>query len=260
MISHILFPVVGAILYFNYKSAQDHPLVEPVGNVSIVMPTYNEESNISMALGSLSEQTVVKKFPEKFETIIVDSNSEDATVDIANNFGAKVYEIEEKGILTARSFGIEKAKGDIIVSTNADTYYPKEWLGNVLYHFNDPRVVGVNSPALYLGNDIEVKLANLAMRLYRPMENIMSGRGSAFRKDAYYMAGGFNLDINQLDSAELQPEEEIYFRKRLEKFGEVVFEFTPVFTQFRRFRCSTNLSDKYCREIETGKRFSEEMV
>ena len=86
--------------------------------VSIVIPTYNEEKNIKRVLSD------IKKSDTKIEEIIVvDGNSTDRTVEIAKKFGAKViYEKPEgrvgKGY--ALRLGMEKAKGDIIITMDAD--------------------------------------------------------------------------------------------------------------------------------------------
>jgi len=63
--------------------------------------------------------------------------------------------------------------------------------------------------------------------------NKMLGRGSAYRKWAYFSAGGFNLDVDRLyletgDIYLLVQEEEIGFKKRLEKIGRVVYVNAPV--------------------------------
>lgn len=86
--------------------------------VSIVIPTYNEEKNIKKVL------TDIKKSRAKIqEIIVVDANSTDRTVEIAKKFGAKViYEKPEgrvgKGY--ALRLGMERAKGDIVITMDAD--------------------------------------------------------------------------------------------------------------------------------------------
>ena len=47
-----------------------------MGNLSIVLSSYNEVENIKFAIDALVNQTVVK------EIIIIDDNSSDGTIDI----------------------------------------------------------------------------------------------------------------------------------------------------------------------------------
>lgn len=79
--------------------------------VSIVIPTLNEEKNLPY---------VLKEIPDSIdEVIIVDGHSKDKTVEIAKQFKAKViYDDVGKG--SALMKGMEEAKGDIIITMDAD--------------------------------------------------------------------------------------------------------------------------------------------
>ena len=82
---------------------------------SVVMCALNEEGFIEKALKSLEDQNVVCQFPASFEFILMDSNSEDATVAIAEDHGWTVNQAP-RGKLTARHIGMEKARGEVVVS------------------------------------------------------------------------------------------------------------------------------------------------
>jgi len=49
----------------------------------------------------------------------------------------------------------------------------------------------------------------------------LSGRSSAFLKRAYFEVGGFNFNIDQFNAASLVMEEEINFKKKLERLGKI---------------------------------------
>jgi glycosyltransferase involved in cell wall biosynthesis len=79
--------------------------------VSIVIPTLNEEKNLSH---------VFKEIPKNVdEIIVVDGYSTDKTVKIAKRHGAKVV-FDDVGKGSALRKGMEEAKGDIIVTMDAD--------------------------------------------------------------------------------------------------------------------------------------------
>src|SRR5512140_3493195 len=84
--------------------------------LSVVIISYNEESNIGRTLASV--QPLVAD--GKGEIIVVDSGSTDRTVEIAKSFGAKVFVEEWKGYAAQKNSGIDKTSGDWILSLDAD--------------------------------------------------------------------------------------------------------------------------------------------
>jgi glycosyltransferase involved in cell wall biosynthesis len=85
-------------------------------NLSVVIITVNEEANISRTLASVKPLVA----DGKGEIIVVDSGSTDRTVEIAKSVGAKVFVEEWKGYAAQKNSAIDKAKGDWILSLDAD--------------------------------------------------------------------------------------------------------------------------------------------
>ena len=85
-------------------------------NLSVVIITVNEEANISRTLASVKPLVA----DGKGEIIVVDSGSTDRTVEIAKSFGAKVFLEEWKGYAAQKNSAIDRAKGDWILSLDAD--------------------------------------------------------------------------------------------------------------------------------------------
>ncbi len=84
--------------------------------LSVVIITYNEEANIGRTLASV--QPLVTD--GKGEIIVVDSGSTDRTVEIAESYGAKVFVEEWKGYAAQKNSAIDKARGEWILSLDAD--------------------------------------------------------------------------------------------------------------------------------------------
>jgi glycosyltransferase involved in cell wall biosynthesis len=185
-------------------------------NVSVIMPTYNEEAYVERALKSLREQNVVKAYPDKFEFIVVDSHSRDRTVELAKPYVDRVI-MAPVGLLTARTMAVQQSVGDIIVSVNADTFYPPNWLNLMLRPFADLEVVGVIGLRVHAGvlEPLSMWYSMFFPRFY--------GSHSAFRRWAFCAVGGFNLNINQSNARELVWAEEVDFPSRLERVGKVAF-------------------------------------
>src|SRR5499427_6339046 len=84
--------------------------------LSVVIITFNEDANIGRTLQSV--QPLVAD--GKVEIIVVDSGSTDRTVEIAKSFGAKVFVEEWKGFAAQKNSAIDKARGEWILSLDAD--------------------------------------------------------------------------------------------------------------------------------------------
>jgi glycosyltransferase involved in cell wall biosynthesis len=84
--------------------------------LSVVIITYNEESNMPRTLASV--EPLVSD--GKGEIIVVDSGSTDQTVEIAKSCGAKVFVESWKGYAAQKNSAIDKATGDWILSLDAD--------------------------------------------------------------------------------------------------------------------------------------------
>ncbi|MGI0134364.1 MAG: glycosyltransferase family 2 protein, partial [Candidatus Micrarchaeaceae archaeon] len=85
--------------------------------ISVVINTFNEEKNLPYALRS------VQMWAD--ETVVVDMQSKDRTVEIARQFGAKVYLHEGPGFDYApRQFAVAQASSEWIFVLDADELVP----------------------------------------------------------------------------------------------------------------------------------------
>ena len=92
--------------------------------VSVVIPTLNEEKNIGTVMTGTAD--FLKKRKYGYEMIIVDGYSDDKTVQIAKKYGAEII-FDNKGKGSALKNGMRHARGDIIVTMDADcSHTPRE--------------------------------------------------------------------------------------------------------------------------------------
>lgn len=84
-----------------------------MGKISVVINTFNEEKNLPRLLAS------IKGLAD--EVVVVDMESSDGTLAIAESSGAKVFSHKPVGYVEpARNFAISKATGDWILILDAD--------------------------------------------------------------------------------------------------------------------------------------------
>jgi len=94
-------------------------------SISFVFITYNEEKNIGRALESVKEVAD--------EIIILDSGSADKTLEIASNYGAKIYHNKFSGFAAQKNLAVSYARKDYIFVLDADeelTPGLKEWISD----------------------------------------------------------------------------------------------------------------------------------
>ena len=103
--------------------------------VSFVIIAYNEEVSIANCLESITKQTI-----KPFEIILVDNNSKDATVKIAQEFKVTIVREKEQGVMKARLTGLNAAKGDIIIAIDVDTLVPRHYVKDIIDKFRDESV------------------------------------------------------------------------------------------------------------------------
>ena len=114
---------------------------------SVVIPAFNEQECLGSCLASLSAQD----YPAAFEIIVVDNNSTDRTPLIAAAAGAVVVSEPERGVCQARQRGTEVARGEIIISTDADTTFAPGWLSGIDLAFaRHPGAVAVAGPCRFV--------------------------------------------------------------------------------------------------------------
>lgn len=113
--------------------------------ISVVIPVYNEASHLTACLQAIARQTV-----RPYEVIVVDNNSTDGTVSVAEAFDfVKLLREPRQGVIHARTRGFDAANGNIIARIDADTVLPPDWLANVDAVFADTSVDAVSGVALY---------------------------------------------------------------------------------------------------------------
>lgn len=238
----------------------DTDIQKPIDTVSVIMPSYNEEFTVELAAASMREQSVVQEYPEYFEFILVDSGSKDKTVELAEPYVDKVI-IAPRGKLTSRNIAANQAKGNIIVSTDSDSYYPYHWLNTLLKPFNDTN----NQPiAGVIGNTLDYGIANVPGWLHSVVYTLdrvilhpkqMPGRNSAYYKHLFHISGGFNENINQFNIISMLNEEELGFGYRLAKLGKLVFKInaTCIHLGGQKVACRFGLENKnVCKRYGFG--------
>lgn len=135
--------------YFGYGKKLEfdrikNPLKTKKG-LSIVIPTYNEEGNVSEIVKKLEKVISKTMFKKDYEIIIVDDNSKDKTPkiidDLANKGEIIALHRKKRGIFSAVTDGIEIANGEYILTMDSDFSHPPELIPKMLEEIKDQNIV-----------------------------------------------------------------------------------------------------------------------
>jgi len=179
--------------------------------ISIIIPFRNENENILANLKSIEAQLYPQ---EKYEVIYVDDYSDDDSVEILtrniirNNI--KVLSVPEDYSVNAHKkrairFGIENARGDIIVTTDADCIYDVEWLQTMIKTF-DSLTGFISGPVEFISDDKlfsnfqKLEFAGLVLSgaglIGSGQPTICNAANIAYRKKVFDEVGGFKDNMN----------------------------------------------------------------
>jgi len=118
--------------------------------VTILIPAHNEEENIELKLQNIDEISYPK---EKMEVILVDDASTDATLSKACDFGKRHSELNIKVVKQNPRLGkarvlnaaLSTSTNDIIVVSDADSFWPSTILLKALPYLSDPTIGAITA-------------------------------------------------------------------------------------------------------------------
>ncbi len=205
---------------------------KPKTTVSVLIAARNEEANIGRTLSDILAQD----FPgELLEIIVVDDHSTDGTSAIVQSFsnrGVKLLTLNESEPLNsykkkAISTAIERASGELIVTTDADCRMARDWLATVVTCMEDNAYSLLSSPVVYNQQRSFFEQLQTLEFLYliglgaagigSRNPSTCNGANLAYRRDLFYEMGGFN-GIDHLASGD----DELFLHKVAAKYPEKI--------------------------------------
>lgn len=121
-------------------------------DISIVVPVYNNEKELSACLSSIKMQEYPK---DKIEILLCDGGSSDKTIEIGKQFGCKILHNQKRLTEFGVTLGISKANGKYITVLAADNeLIGKNFIKGMIYPFiNDKRVMITYPIQMSMEND-----------------------------------------------------------------------------------------------------------
>lgn len=222
-ITIVFFLAYAGLIIFYRQSWLQIPFTTCIRNginelttISVIISARNEEKNIRLCIDSIINQN----YPQQlFEIIVIDDHSTDATAKIIQSFNnknvllltlkdfihQKINSYKKKGIEIA----VSKAKGELIVTTDADCIAPPDWLKTFASFYEKFKPVFIAAPVIYSsdisGDTIIAKFFKIFQTLdfmtlqgitgasvYKRFHSMCNGANLAYRKEVFFEVNGFS--------------------------------------------------------------------
>jgi len=214
LVSYVLLIGIYSVSWYKIKSWKSEAKV-PITKVTIVLPVRNESENINLCLKNLSCQN----YPEDlFEIIIVDDSSSDNTVNLIKHFIKNSNEnrislIEHIG---NNNFGkkqaiteaIKNAKGELIITTDADCIMNQKWIASIVEYYEVYKPPMIVAPVKFYNEkglfqnlqsfEFLSLIASGAASVQLGLPIMCNGANLAYEKKVFIKVNGFESSVNHV--------------------------------------------------------------
>lgn len=220
----LLVPYVMLIIYYRqswlklkaYNLPAEEKQAENSTIISVIISARNEEKNIGRCIESIIKQTYPAHL---FEALIVDDYSVDSTAAIVNSFSQKNIRLiklsdftENENLNSYKKKAIETAmglaKGNLIVTTDADCIVQPQWLKTIASYYEHNGSAFIAAPVVYTEPSptdsafkkffkIFQSLDFMSLQgitgasVFKKIHNMCNGANLAYEKKAFYEVNGF---------------------------------------------------------------------
>lgn len=206
----LIVPYASLLLYYRraWKNIPDFtaPAMQrdKLPFVSVIISARNEELKVADCLHALTRQTYPS---DLFEVIVINDHSEDNTAAIISTFSSRfanisLLNLEEytRGVplnsykKKAIETGIRRAKGELIITTDADCIAPATWITTIAAYYRVHQSAMIASPVSITlpvtGNWIQRLFYIFQILDFTTLQGIT---GAALFRKFHYMSNGANL-------------------------------------------------------------------
>ncbi len=130
--------------------------------ISVIIPFRNEEKNIKTLINNLKKQTYDNNL---LEIILIDDNSTDNSFNIAQNLidNCNIFKITKLtkynyGKKNAILKGVNQAKGELIITSDADCIHKPSWITTIANFYNSTNYELISAPVKIIENSFFANL------------------------------------------------------------------------------------------------------
>ena len=254
--------------------------------ISVGLPALNEEATVGKVIATL-KYVLMDEYPLIDELVLIDSNSEDNTVQIAQDYGIPVYKhpeiLPEMGTYRGKGEALWKSqhviKVDLIAWVDTDIvniqpHFVYGLVGPLLKRPNIQYVKGFYQRPIKIGDTLQAggggRVTELVARpwlnlfypelsgIIQPLSGEYAGRRSALERvpffSGYGVETGLLIDLHEqhgLESiAQVDLEERVHYNQPLVNLSKMSFAIQQVFISRMEKRYGMQILDKANRSMK----------
>lgn len=188
--------------------------------ISIIIPAHNEEKYIGKCLDSISKAS--KLLQNEVEIIVVLNRCTDRTEEIAKSYNCITIDNDDKNLSKIRNTGVERARGEIIVTIDADTQMDEHMLTKVVQNLSTGKYIGggVTGKFERMSLGIFVSTMLLIGPLLFKYGAISVGIFWCYKED-FKSINGFNEELLMAEDADFAKRLKVWGKKKGQKYGTI---------------------------------------
>ncbi len=189
--------------------------------ISVIIPTYNEENYLLCCIESIRAQN------HPVEIIVSDGGSEDGTLAIAHRDSEKVVVVDEKNLGKQLNTAAAIAKGESLLFLHADSLLTAGIFEQIESSLKQAENIGGAFKMKLTGKRNFYRILEAGGDLYcRLAKTYFGDRGIFIQTSAFKQLGGFK---------ELPIMADVEFSRRMNSIGKTAFLPGPLITSSRKF-------------------------
>lgn len=187
--SYSVYPLLMLILSRIYRN--EVSMSESTPSITLIISAYNEEDVIADKI----ENSLILEYPaEKLQIMVVSDCSSDKTDEIVRDYSQNDIVLLSSQTRRGKTYGLNeavlKAKGEVLVFSDADSMYPEDVLGKMVRLLADSSVGLVTGTTKYMadGSGQMVETGSIYTRLEKMIKAYESKIGSCVGADGAIFA------------------------------------------------------------------------
>lgn len=179
--------------------------------ISVIIPAHNEEKYIGKCLESIAAAALC--YDRRTEVIVILNRCSDRTREIAESYHCMTIENDGKNLSQIRNSGAIAARGEILVTIDADSTMTERMLAEIASHLTSGLYIGGGVSSRFERMSLGIIVSSLMLLLPMIIKYGLVSVGIfwCYKKD-FELIGGFNEQLVMAEDAD--------FASRLRKWGK----------------------------------------